>query len=195
MAKRISRHTLRNPKGAATDQRTTGAILGRLNEFTEVFAGADDDRANVLRADMTWGSPRDGEYIFPAALFHPINPANWDNPSGTTDYFESLASPVGIHIPLPLMVGDHVTKVRLSFYRNGANDPGITLLRALTNPTAGEEIPTLAWTTPSASTTWEVLEASYDATIVRGNWYLRVQVTNTGDRVRAAYVTVGPERS
>lgn len=83
-----------------------------------------------------------------------------------------------------------ITSISLSFYRGAANNPTIGFYGAFAGATASLQTPTVAWTNPSASTTWEVLTASYDVAIDRANWYLLVDAANAGDRVRACYVTL-----
>lgn len=59
MALRVGKHTLRHYKGIADEviRRAIAGLTDRLNEFTQVFASADDDRSKFLRSDMTWGRP------------------------------------------------------------------------------------------------------------------------------------------
>lgn len=145
--------------------------------------------ASPARGEMT------GELLIPAAAMSPTSAANWLHPNGTADYWEySAGANQLLHVPLTgLVQGMRITSVRLSFYRGAANNPTITLYAALAAAAATAQTPTVAWTNPSASTTWEVLEASYDLDVIRANWYLLVDAANAGDRVRAAYVTIaGP---
>jgi hypothetical protein len=152
----------------------------------------------VNRSDIT---PVTIERLVPAAVFSPVVLANWQRPvfiGATSDYYQSTATPQSMSIPLPIVAGETVTRIGLSFYRAAANNPtNLNWYSAYDGATATLAATSTAWTNPSASTTWTELFATYDgfngAVAPRGNHYLVLTSNNIGDRVRAAYVTLETE--
>lgn len=117
---------------------------------------------------------------------------NWTVPNSTNDFWTSTAAGHSFYHPLDLEVGDTITRLQLWFYRGGANNPTISLRTAAAGASSTTLTPTVAWTSPSASTTWELLEASYDEPVstTGANFHLRTQADNIGDRIRSLSVTV-----
>lgn len=117
---------------------------------------------------------------------------NWTVPNGTNDFWTATAAGHSFYHPVPLQVGETLTKLQLWFYRGAANNPTISLRTAAAGAAASTVSPTVAWTNPSASTTWELLEASYDESIgaTMANYHVRTQADNIGDRIRSIAATV-----
>jgi hypothetical protein len=198
VAKRIAKHLLRSPKAIADEvlRRTVGAVITRINEFTDVFAAADGGTTGFLRADMTWSDPhnRTVTRVIGAPAFQPATPANWTAPNGATDYWTCNAVTSRIAAALPVNAGERIVGVGLNYYRGGATDPSPRILRALAVASASVMTPTVAWTALSGATVWETLYASYDEdTLITPtaatSWVIDVTATTT-DRVRSALVTV-----
>lgn len=193
MAKRIGKHLLRSPKAIADEilRRTVGAIVTRVNEFTDVFADADGDTNKFLRSDMQWVNPRvrtETRIVAPSA-FNPQTVGSWTHPAGAGGDFWTSAATTTLVAPLPIKTNERLKGVGLAFYRGAATNPTIRVLAATLAASATVITPTVAWTTPSATTTWEILEASYDSAAVLNHWSLDI-LAHSADRIRAAYVTV-----
>ena len=170
-------------------------VGGRLIESIELTAGKLTPIPHGLgrRAKLLLSPPRDcsRDIIVPAAAMYPTSVANWFTPNGTQDYwYYSAGANQLLHIPLPVSVGMHITGMSVQFYRGAANNPTITAYWTLTGGTASALTPTVAWTSPSASTTWETLTASYDEVVDRANWNIVVDVANANDAIRLAILTV-----
>lgn len=194
MAKRVSKHTLRHIKDIADEKlrRLAGSIVDRLNEFTSVFADADGSTERYLRADMTWVNPhsRTLTRIVGPAAWQPTTEANWTTMNGTGDYWTcSGGAGTRITCSLPVVEGERVVGAGVTFYRGTATDPTVRVLAATLGASATVLTPTVAWTSPSASTTWEQLTATYNQDVNSNHFALEVLAQN-GDRVRAGYVTV-----
>lgn len=129
--------------------------------------------------------------IVSAAAYLPLAIASWTVPGASTDYWTSTATTT-MTVPLPLKRGETITGVGVNFYRGQAVDPTIRLLSAQNGASASVLSATVAWTAPSAGTTWEVLTASYSEAVgdaLTPNVFIDITCRNT-DRIRAAYVTV-----
>jgi hypothetical protein len=110
-------------------------------------------------------------------------------PSGTTDYW-TYTGTARVHYPLPVISGETITAIECYFYRGaGVGDPTLRLLAASTGASASVISPTVAWTNPSADTTWQLLAASYDTEFNLNHATLDV-ASAANSRVRQAFVTV-----
>ncbi len=193
MAKRIAKHLLRSPKAIADEilRRTVGAVITRVNEFTDVFADADGSTKKYLRADMTWSDRTTTRMLGPSAWL-PTTSANWTHPAGTIDYWTSTAAANRMCCTLPVAAGERIVRVAMMFYRGSATNPTPRIFEAGTASTALVATPTVAWTAPIATGEWRLLEAEYDLTVEATHHYtLDFTAANT-DRVRTAFVTVEP---
>lgn len=110
-------------------------------------------------------------------------------PNGTTDYW-TYTGTARVQYPLPIISGETITKLECYFYRGtGVGDPTLRLLAASTGASASVITPTVAWTTNTADTTWELLSASYEQTFALNHATLDV-ASAADSRVRQAFVTV-----
>lgn len=193
MAFGVGKHLLRHAKAIKDDlvRRTTTDIVDRLNELTQAFAGADGGTKKFLRADLTW-SDRTEKRIIGAPAFLPATIGNWTPPDGSTDYWLcGGAGATRIAVALPVSANERIIEVGMTFYRGQATDPTTRVLLASTGASASVATVETAWTTPSATGSWETLVGGYDLTPTGGNWVLDITARPL-DRVRSAYVRVEP---
>ncbi len=125
--------------------------------------------------------------------FDPAIDANWTKPNLSTpaDWYVTTAAPSRIHYPLHVAVGERITELRVLFFRNGAVNPAnMRLYSATTGAAPAEVLPTVAWTTPTATGVWQEIYGSYDALIGQADYVGSITANNVGDKVRAAFVTV-----
>jgi hypothetical protein len=110
-------------------------------------------------------------------------------PDGGTDYW-TFGGTTRIAYPLPVVAGERLLKVQLYFYRgSGLGNPTIRVLGGSTGASATVLTPAVAWTNPSADTTWELLAGGYDDEINSARAVLDVASGN-GSRLRQALVHV-----
>lgn len=188
---RVRPHTVADPKDPKDQdalRRALRDLIGRWNDFSKILGEADGSLSKFLRADLTWAAR--GPRCIGAGDFFIATPADWTAPTGGVDYYASAVAGAGLRVPLPVEAGERIVRVGLSFYRNGANNPSITLTAAGTTNTAATVTPEVAWSMPTATGAMQELFATYSAVTTPGNWYLRVTANNIGDRVRAAYLSV-----
>lgn len=197
---------------AAADEATTKAIDSLRSEvqarsFTDgsrLLTGVDlTDGTNrishglgrkpkgylvVGRRNVVATAVAETRIVSPAAFQESI-PANLTPPNGGTDYW-TFSGTARLAAPLPVSSGETITRVLLYFYRgSGLGNPTIRLLGATTGASATVETPTVAWTNPSADTTWELLFASYSTAVTSATATLDI-ATGNGSRVRQAIVDV-----
>lgn len=126
--------------------------------------------------------------VAPSAAQESI-PANLTPPNGATDYW-TFSATARLAFPLPVQVGETITRLQLYFYRGGGlGDPTIRLLGGSTGASATIVTPVVAWTNPGADATWTLLEATYNDEVNSARSTLDV-TTGNASRCRQAIVTV-----
>jgi hypothetical protein len=127
--------------------------------------------------------------IVAPSAFNPQAVASWTHPAGAGGDFWIAGATTTIVAPLPVKTGETITGAKLVFYRGQATDPTVRLLAATLAAAATVATPTVAWTTPSGTGSWEILTASYSEAAAQNHWSLDILARNL-DRVRHAFVTV-----
>ncbi len=167
-------------------------VGGKLIKDIELEADTPTPVAHGLgrRATVMLSPPRGVDEILrvaaPAAGQESATAAITE-PDGSTDYW-TFGGTTRLAYPLPVVLGEYITKVQLYFYRGQATEPTIRVLGATTGASGDVLTPAVAWGS-STLNTWDLLEATYNVTATSATATLDITARNL-DRVRQVVVWV-----